>query len=151
MTPCACTLSLLVFIKGGGGRSLRGVGPFGRTPRFALLTEHTRSSEPRYWHLPQSTPSLAETWELPSLSHLTCTPYYRHLRCKIIQCPSTPHCWTYGPVAGTRINPCVTVLPLTSTSGTRKHAATLLGGSGPPGQDTDRAEAFQPVAFATAS
>ena len=50
---------------------------------------------------------LAETWELPSLSRLACTPYYRHLRCKIIQCTHTPLCWTYGPVARTRINPCV--------------------------------------------
>ena len=55
-----------------------------------------------------------------------------------IQCPRTPPCWTYGPATGTRINPCVTVLPLASTSGTRKHAATLLVGSGPPGQDTDK-------------
>ena len=29
------------------------------------------------------------------------------------------------------------MLPLASTSGTRKHAAALLVGSGPPGQDTD--------------
>src|SRR6185312_9534214 len=96
--PCACTSSLLVSIKGGGRLSLKGVGPFGRTQRLALLTEHIRSSEPRYWHSPQSTPPLAETWELPSLSR-------------------TPLCWMYGPTAGTRINPCVTVLPLASTSG----------------------------------
>src|SRR6185503_17697383 len=44
----------------------------------------------RYWHSPQSTSPLAETWELHSLSRLACTPYYRHLRCKIIQCPRTP-------------------------------------------------------------
>ena len=73
----------------------------------------------RYWHSPQSTSPLAETWELPSLSRHVCTPYYRHLWCKIIQCPRTPPCWTYGPTAGTRINPCVTVLPLASTFGTR--------------------------------
>ena len=75
---CACTLSLLVSIKGGDGLSLKGVGPFGRTQRSALLTEHIRSSKPRYWHSPQLTPPLAETWELPSLSRLACTPYYRH-------------------------------------------------------------------------
>ena len=122
ITPCACTPSLLVSIKGGGGRYLRRVGSFGRTQRFALLAEHTYSSEPRYWHSPQSTPSLAETWEFPSLSRLTCTPYYRHPRCKIVQCPRTPLCWTYGPTAGTRINPCVTVLPLTSgTRNTQRH------------------------------
>ena len=117
--PCACTPSLLVFIKGGGGLSLKGVGPFGRTQRSALLTEHIRSSEPRYWHSPQSTPPLAETWELPSLSRLACTPYYRHPRCKTVQCCRTPLCWMYGPTVETRINPCITVLPLASTSGTR--------------------------------
>ena len=58
--PCACTPSLLVSIKGGGGLSLRGLGPFGRTQRSALITEHIRSSKPRYWHSPQSTPPLAE-------------------------------------------------------------------------------------------
>ena len=46
----------------------RGVGPLGRKQRFALLAEHIRSFEPRYWHSPQSTSPLAETWELPSLS-----------------------------------------------------------------------------------
>ena len=58
-----------------------------------------------------------------SSSSRDCTPYYKHSGCKIIQCPRTPSCWTYGPAAGTRINPCVTVLHLASTSGTRKHAA----------------------------
>ena len=118
MTPCACIPSLLVSIKGGGGRFLRGVGSFGRTQRFALLAEHTCSSEPRYWHSPQSTP-LAETRELPSLSRLACTSYYKHPRYKTVQCSRTPLCWTYGTTAGTRINPCVTMLPLASTSGTR--------------------------------
>ena len=28
----------------------------------------------RYWHSPQSTPPLAETWELPSLSRHACNP-----------------------------------------------------------------------------
>ena len=93
----------------------RGVGPLGRKRRLALLAEHIRSSEPRYWHSPQSTPPLAETWELPSLSRLACTPYYRHPRYRTVQCFRTPLCWTYGPTAGTRINPCVTVLPLAST------------------------------------
>jgi len=32
---------------------------------------------------------LAETWELPPLSRLACTPYYRHPRCKIVQCART--------------------------------------------------------------
>ena len=117
--PCACTPSLLVSIKGGGGPSLRGVGPFGRTQRSALLTEHIRSSKPRYWHSAQSTPPLAETWELPSLSRLAYTPYYKHPRYKIVQCSRTPLGWTYGSTAGTRINPCITILPLASTSGTK--------------------------------
>ena len=86
-------------------------------------TQHSAPLSLRYWNMPQSTPSLTETWELPSLSRLAYTPYYRHLRCKIIQCPRTPPCWTYGPTAGTRINPCVTVLPLASAFGTRKHTA----------------------------
>ena len=38
----------------------------------------------------QPTPLLTETWELPSLSRLACTPYYEHFGCKIIQCPRTP-------------------------------------------------------------
>ena len=70
----------------------------------AQLAEHARSPELRYWHLPPSTSPLAETWEFPSLSRLACTPYYRHPRCKIVPCTRTPLCWTYGPVAGTRIN-----------------------------------------------
>src|SRR6185503_6770985 len=97
----------------------------------ALLTEHIQSSEPRYWHLPQSNPPLAETWELPSLSCLACTPYYRHPRCKTVQCSRTPFCWTYGPVAGTRINPCMTVLPPASTIWDDEHTASSLVGSGP--------------------
>ena len=44
----------------------------------------------RHSYSPRSTPLLAETWELPSLSHLACIPYYKHFRCKIIQCPRTP-------------------------------------------------------------
>ena len=102
-----------------------------RAPLKGIVTRDVGRDHPdtsttlsaRYWHSPLSASPLAETWELPSLSRLACTPYYRHLRCKIIQCPCTPPCWTYGPVAGTRINPCITVLPLASTSGTRKHAA----------------------------
>jgi len=46
--PLCMYTSLLVSIKGGGGLSLKGVGPFDRTQRSALLTEHIRSSGPRY-------------------------------------------------------------------------------------------------------
>ena len=121
-------------IKGGGGHYPRATGS-GETPHSATLTEHIRSSEPRYWHSPQSTPPLAETWEL--LSRLACTPNYRHPRCKIVQCSRTPLCWTYGPAAGIRINPCVTVLPPASTIWDEEHAASSLVGSGPPDQNTD--------------
>ncbi|KAG2612537.1 hypothetical protein PVAP13_4KG302005 [Panicum virgatum] len=81
------------------------------------------------------------TWEHPSLSHLACTPYYRHPWCKTVQCSRTPICWTYGPTAGTRINPCVTVSPLASTIWDEEHAKSSLVGSRPPGQDTDRLRA----------
>ena len=68
---------------------------------------HSRSSSPLRTteHSPQPTPLLAETWEPPSLSRLACTPYYKHSGCKIIQCPRTPSCWTYGPVAGNQDKP----------------------------------------------
>jgi len=94
---CACTPPLPVPIKGGGGLSLMGMDPSGRTQHSALLTEHIHSSKPRYWHSAQSTPPLAETWELPSISRLACTTYYRHPRCKTVQCSCTPLCWTYDP------------------------------------------------------
>src|SRR6185312_14223277 len=53
-------------------------------------TQHSAPLSTRYWHSSQSTSLLAETWELPSLSRHACNPYYRHLRCKIIQCPRHP-------------------------------------------------------------
>ena len=111
--PCACTPSLLVSIKGGGWLPLKGDDVARSDPLDR--TQHSASLSTRYWHLPQSTSPLEETWELPSLSRLACTPYYKHPRCKIVQCSRTPLCWTYGSTAGTRINPCVTVLPLAST------------------------------------
>jgi hypothetical protein len=129
--PCACTPPLLVTIKEGGGLPFKGDVRNHRRQHHATRrldrTQYSARLSTQYWHSPQSTSPLAETWELPSLSRLACTPYYRHLRCKIIQCPRTPPCWTYYPAAGTRINLCVTVLPLASTSGTRKHAALLVG------------------------
>ena len=81
-----CTPPLLVSIKGGGGLYLGGIDPSGT--HLVPLKEHTRTSDSRYWHSPQSTP-LAETRELPSLSRLACTPYYRHPWCKIVQCTCT--------------------------------------------------------------
>jgi hypothetical protein len=117
--PYSCIPPLLVSIKGGDGHPLKG----SVDSLDIYRSEHTHlllASDIIIRHA--QTPLLAETWELPSLSRPACTPYYKHSGCKIIQCTRTPPCWTYGPVAGTRINPCVTVLPLASTSGTRKHA-----------------------------
>src|SRR6185503_10606061 len=73
-----------VYKKGGGllpNPSLHGL---------TLATHRTHSLTPRYWHLPQSSSPLAETWELPSLSRLACTPLLQALHCKIIQCTHTP-------------------------------------------------------------
>nr|CAB3502951.1 unnamed protein product [Digitaria exilis] len=43
------------------------------------------------------------TWESISLSHLACNPLLRATR----KLGATHHCWMYGRVARTRINPCV--------------------------------------------
>ena len=59
-------------------------------------------------------------------------PYYKHPRCKTVQCSRTPLCWTYGPAAGTRINPCVTVLALVSIIWDEEHTSSSLFGSRPP-------------------
>ena len=37
-------------------------------------TQHSAPLSTRYWHSPQSSSPLEETWELPSLSLLACTP-----------------------------------------------------------------------------
>ena len=126
--PHSCTPPFLMTIKGGGGLAERGLlvflGWLGSLVAFSL----TGFSLPRgrsgtTEHSSQPTPLLAETWEPSSLSRLACIPYYKHSGCKIIQCPRTPPCWTYGPAAETRINPCVTVLPLALISETRKQTA----------------------------
>ena len=67
--PYACTPSLLVSIKGGGGLPLRG----SRSNPFDS-TQHSTPLSLRYWHTPQSTPSLAETWDEAS-------PHKRRLKC----------------------------------------------------------------------
>src|SRR6185312_5864998 len=113
--PHSCAPPLLVTIKGGSGLPLAA----GSLSGFSLQRGRSGTTE----NSSQPTPLLAETWEPPSLSRLACIPYYKHSGCKTIQCPRTPLCWTYDSVDGTRINPCVTVLPLASSSGTRKHAA----------------------------
>jgi len=76
--PCVCTPSLLVTIKGGDGLPLRG-------DVFLRSSSHEHNAQHSILALASisfSSP-LAETWELPTLSRLACTPYYRHLRCKI--------------------------------------------------------------------
>ena len=86
--PYACTPSLLVTIKGGGVLSLRGTFwtlAIIATYDVVTIVTHSGLLSTQYWHSPQSASPLVETWELPFLSRLACTPYYRHLRCKIIQ------------------------------------------------------------------
>ena len=69
--PCMYTAPPCVYKRGRRALS-QGDVRLDIIQHSAPLTEHIRSSEPRYWHSPQSTPPLAETWELPSLSRLTC-------------------------------------------------------------------------------
>ena len=138
--PDSYTPPLLVTIKGGGRLPLDSLvlSLWGHPHTHKQASGRDPSSlTPRHPNSPRLIPLLAETWELPSLSHLACTPYYQHSGCKIIQCPRTPSCWTYDPAAGTRINSCVTVLPLASTSGTRKCAAFTSWDPDPRGQDTN--------------
>ena len=67
--PYSCTPPLLITIKGGGGFPLTGMVTYTRGHRYTLSTAE---------HSPPPTLLLAETWELPSLSRLACTPYYKH-------------------------------------------------------------------------
>jgi hypothetical protein len=85
----------------------------------------------RHPYSPRSTPLLAETWEPPSLSRLACTPYYKHIGCKIIQCPCTPPLLDVRPRGRNQDKSCVTVLSFASSSGTRKHAAFTSWDPGP--------------------
>ena len=85
----------------------------------------------RHPYSPRSTPLLAETWEPSSLSRLACIPYYKHSGCKIIQCPRTPPLLDLRPRGRNQDKSCVTVLPLASSSGTRKHAAFTSWDPGP--------------------
>ena len=136
----SCTPPLLMTIKGGGGLPLTGTFPtfwtFWTLAIIANIRDH-RHTLSTAEHSPHSTPFLAETWEPPSLSHLACTPYYKHSGCKIIQCPRTPPLLDVRPRGRNQNKPCVTVLSLASSSGTRKHAAFTSWDPDPPGQDTD--------------
>jgi hypothetical protein len=130
--PHSCTPPLLVTIKEGGGlplaqRDILSLSGFLFSKRTLSTTEH--SSQP--------TPLLAETWELPSLSLLACIPCYKHSGCKIIQCPRTPPLLDVRPRGRNQDKLCVTVLPLASSSGMRKHAAFTSWDPGPLGRDTD--------------
>ena len=116
--PYSCTPPLLVTIKGGGGLPLRGdvldiSDPATHTHDHHYThstTEHSRSSSR---DLGASLPLSPRLYPLLQALRVQDNTGHSH----------TPFRWTYGPVSGTRINPCVTVLPLASTSGTRKHAA----------------------------
>ena len=105
------------------GRWLVGLSLFG----FSLPRGRSGTTE----YSSQPTPLLAETWELPSLSRLACTPYYKYSGCKIIQCPRTPPLLDVRPHGRNQDKPCVTVLPLASSCGTRKHAAFTSWDPGP--------------------
>jgi len=89
--PHSCASPLLVTIKGGGGL------PLDSLALSLSLSEDAQTLLGLSYcgHLcsqssPYPAPLLAETWEFPSLSCLACTPYYKHIGCKIIQCPRTP-------------------------------------------------------------
>ena len=62
--PCVC--------KRRGRASFKGVN----VARSDSLdrTQHSAPLSTRYWHSPQSTSPLAETWDLPSLSRHACIP-----------------------------------------------------------------------------
>ena len=115
--PHSCTPPLLVTIKGGGRL------PLDTTHKKDASGRDPSSLTLRHPYSPNSTPLLAKTWEPSSLSRLACNPYYKHSGCKIIQCPRTPPLLDVRPCGRNQDKPCVTVLPLVSTSGTRKHAA----------------------------
>ena len=100
--------------------SLKGVG---RLSRHTPFRAHALAPSSDIVIRHAQTPLLAKTWELPSLSRPACTPYYKHSGCKIIQCTRTPPLLDVRPRGRNQDNPRVTVLPLASTSRTRKHAA----------------------------
>src|SRR6185312_543586 len=130
-------------IKGGGGLPLRGtLGTSATAVTYTRDHHHTLSITKRS---PQPSPLLAETWELPSLFRLACTPYYKHSGCKIIQCPRTPPLLDVRPRGQNQDKPCVTVLPLASSSGTREHTAFTRWDSGPLGRDTDRRQQLEVI------
>ena len=120
--PHSCTSPLLVTIKGGWLTDSH----FRTLPDISYHEHlHSRSS-------PYPTPLLAETWELLSLSRLACTPYYKHSECKIIQCPRIPPLLDVRPRGRNQDKLCVTVLPLASSSGMRKHATFTSWDPDPP-------------------
>ena len=126
--PHSCTPPLLMTIKEGGGLPLALSGLWSAWS-LRLLSSRGRAGTTE--HSSQPTPLLAKTWELLSLSRLACTPYYKHSGCKIIQCPRTPPLLDVRPRGRNQDKPCVTVLPLASSSGTRKHTAFTSWDPGP--------------------
>ena len=137
--PHSCAPPFLMTIKGGGKLAeqaisrffgLAGLSGLAALPH-SLVSFFQRGRSGITEHSPQPTPLLAETWELSSLSHLACNPYYKHSGCKIIQCPRTPPLLDVRPRGRNQDKPCVTVLPLASSSGTRKHATFTSWDPGP--------------------
>ena len=110
----------LVTIKGGGGFPLKGM------TFWTLATTVTHARDHRYTlstteHSRSSSRDLGASLPLSPRLYLL----LQALRVQDNTVPSHTPCRTYGPVAGTRINLCITVLPLASTLGTRKHAAFI--------------------------
>ena len=128
--PHSCTPPLLVTIKGGGGLPLSPLDSGWTFSGFSFPRGRSGTTE----HSSEPTPLLAETWRLPSISHLVCIPCYKHSGCKIIQCPRTSPLLDVRPRGRNQDKPRVTVLPLASSSGMRKHAAFTSWDPVPLGQ-----------------
>jgi hypothetical protein len=75
----------------------------GRGDRMAFIRTHPHAHSPDILAL--CFKHLAGSWRLFLLFHLACSPPLQAPWCIAIQRTSAI-CWTYGPAAGTRINPC---------------------------------------------
>ena len=82
-------------------------------PSLLESIKEERSTQTLALTYSQSTLTHLETWELsPSLAQ-ACTPYYKHLGAKRIQC--FPPCWTYGLIGRNQDKFGVIVFSLAST------------------------------------
>jgi len=121
--PHSCVPSLLVTIKGGGGLPLDGT--LRRTQTRSIITYTPASLFATF--SPSSSRDLEAFLPLSPCLY----PYYKHIGCKIIQCPRTPPLLDVRPRGRNQDKPCVTMLSLASSSGTRKHAAFTSWDPGP--------------------